>query len=173
MECISRGKGMTDKKQIRGLLNYISLKPGEEFEFAPNSEDYVSGMGFGATKQAIRWAYKGFLLESRERLESITHKTNGRPRKSFFLKKDTVRVFVLWFMVKDWPQSKRAKITNRDLISLAQKVSYSNTTQELFDESMSANIEQSVSRGRTALKIDKNWDSEVCEKQYKNLSQTT
>ena len=76
-------------------------------------------------------------------------------------------------MVKAWPQSKRAKITNRDLISLAQKVSYSNTAQELFDESMSANIEQSVSRGRTALKIDKNWDSEVCEKQYKNLSQTT
>ena len=31
---------MTDKKQIKGLLDYISLKPGEEAEYAPNSEDY-------------------------------------------------------------------------------------------------------------------------------------
>ena len=41
---------MTDKKQIKGLLDYISLKPGEEAEYATNSEDYVSGMGLGATK---------------------------------------------------------------------------------------------------------------------------
>ena len=43
---------MTDKKQVKGLLDYISLKPGEEAEYAPNSEDYVSGMGLGATEEA-------------------------------------------------------------------------------------------------------------------------
>ena len=58
---------MTDKKQVKGLLDYISLKPNEEAEYASNSEDYVFGMGLGATKQATRWAYKGFLLESGER----------------------------------------------------------------------------------------------------------
>ena len=160
---------MTDKKQIKGLLDYISLKPGEEAEYAPNSEDYVSGMGLGATKQATRWAYKGFLLENRERLESITKKTNGRPTKSFFEKKDNLRVFALWYMIKNLAQTKRAKITNRELISLAKKASYSQVTRELFDDSMSANIEQSVSRGRAALKIDENWNSEVCEKLYENL----
>ena len=45
---------MTNKKQVKGLLDYISLKPGEEAELAPNSEDYVFGMGLGATKQATR-----------------------------------------------------------------------------------------------------------------------
>ena len=45
---------MTDKKQVKGLLDYISLKPNEEAEYASNSEDYVSGMGLGATEQATR-----------------------------------------------------------------------------------------------------------------------
>jgi hypothetical protein len=169
MACISGGEGMTDKKQVKGLLDYISLKPGEEAELAPNSEDYVFGMGLGATKQATRWAYKGFLLESGERIEKIKKKINGRPKVSFFKKKDNLRVFALWYMIKNWPQDERSKITNRDLILLAQEVSYSKKTKELFDDSMSANIEQSVSRGRTALKIDANWNSEVCEKLYENL----
>ena len=39
---------MTDKKQVKGLLDYISLKPGEEADFATNSKDYVFGMGIGA-----------------------------------------------------------------------------------------------------------------------------
>ena len=80
MACISGGEGMTDKKQIKGLLDYISLKPGEEAELAPNSEDYVFGMGLGATKQATRWAYKGFFLESGERIEKIKKNINGRPK---------------------------------------------------------------------------------------------
>ena len=42
---------MTDKKQIKGLLDYISLKPGEEADFATNSKDYVFGMGIGATDE--------------------------------------------------------------------------------------------------------------------------
>ena len=164
---------MTDKKQVKGLLDYISLKPGEKAGLAPNSEDYVFGMGLWATKQATRWAYKGFLLESGERIEKIKKKINGRPKVSFFKKKDNLRVFALWYMIKDWPQDKRSKITNRELILLAQEVSYSKNTKELFDDSMSSNIEQSVSRGRTALKIDADWNSEVCEKLYESISQTT
>ena len=34
---------MTKSKQIRGILDYISLKPGEEFEWEPISESYVPG----------------------------------------------------------------------------------------------------------------------------------
>jgi len=52
---------MTDKKQVKGLLDYISLKPGEEAEYVLNSEDpysegYVSGMGLGATEEAKLYA---------------------------------------------------------------------------------------------------------------------
>ena len=54
------------KKQVKGLLDYIALKPDEEWEFAPNTEEYVFGMGMGASKDAIRWAYKGYMLEMQQ-----------------------------------------------------------------------------------------------------------
>ena len=54
---------MTKSKPVRGLLDYISLKPGEKPEWEPISESYVPGMGLGASKDAIRWAYKGYLVE--------------------------------------------------------------------------------------------------------------
>ena len=116
---------------------------------------------------------KVFYWKVESALRKIKKKINGRPKVSFFKKKDNLRVFALWYMIKDWPQDKRSKITNRELILLAQEVSYSKNTKELFDDSMSSNIEQSVSRGRTALKIDADWNSEVCEKLYESISQTT
>jgi hypothetical protein len=173
MACISGGEGMTDKKQVKGLLDYISLKRGEEAELAPNSKDYVFGMGLGATEEATRWAYKAFLQENTERFESTNKKPNGRPKISFFKKKNNRRAFALWFLMKNRTQNKRAKITNRDLILLAQEVYNSNSTKDLFSERITATIEQSVSRGRTSLKIDENWNSEVCEKLYESLMQTT
>ena len=51
---------MTDKKQVKGLLDYISLKPGEEAELAPNSEDYVFGMGLGATEASNKMGIQRF-----------------------------------------------------------------------------------------------------------------
>ena len=75
--------------------------------------------------------------------------------------------------MKSWSQNEKAKITNRDLILLAQEVYNSNSTKDLFNERITATIEQSVSRGRTSLKIDENWNSEVCEKLYESLMQTT
>ena len=62
---------MREPKQIRGILDYISLKPGEEFEWEPISESYVRGMGLGASKDAIRWAYKGYLVERYQHQEKI------------------------------------------------------------------------------------------------------
>ena len=76
-------------------------------------------------------------------------------------------------MIRNWPQDERSKITNRDLILLAQEVYNSDSTKDLFNERITATIEQSVSRGRTSLKIDENWNSEVCEKLYESLMQTT
>ena len=75
--------------------------------------------------------------------------------------------------MKNCTQNIKAKITNRDLILLAQEVYNSDSTKDLFNERITATIEQSVSRGRTSLKIDENWNSEVCEKLYESLMQTT
>ena len=78
---------MTKPKQIRGLLDYIGLKPGEEFEWEPASESYVPGMGLGASEDAIRWAYRGIVEERSERLlETISSlarpaKKKGLPKK--------------------------------------------------------------------------------------------
>ena len=164
---------MTDKKQVKGLLDYISLKPGEEAELVPNVEDYVFGIGLGATEEATRWAYKGFLQEKRERFKSTNKKLNGRPKISFFRKKNNRRAFAIWFLMKNCRQNIKAKISNRDLILKAQEVYNSDSTKELFNERITATIEQSVSRGRTSLKNDENWNSEVCEKLYESLMQTT
>ena len=44
------------KKRVRGLLDYMALNKGEEWEWEPPYEDFVAGMGTGATKEAMRWA---------------------------------------------------------------------------------------------------------------------
>ena len=67
------------KKQIRGLFDYLALKEGEDWGFSPQSENHMFGMGLGASKDAIRWAYKGYMLEIRENMDSFKKKV-GRKR---------------------------------------------------------------------------------------------
>ena len=51
-------------------------------------------------------------------------------------------------------------MTNRELIEIAQNKPF----RDLFNNSASQEtLEQSISRGKTALKIDKEWRSEVCD----------
>ena len=123
---------MTDKKQIKGLLDYISLKPGEEAELAPNSEDYVFGMGVGATKEARDLAIIGSIYINIQKLKKLSKNPNGRPKKSILLGIDQKRVFALWFMIKDWSLVKKSNTSNRELILFAQENEYSITTKKLF-----------------------------------------
>ena len=162
---------MTDKKQIKGLLDYISLKPGEESELAPNSEDYVFGMGVGATKEARDLAIIGSIYINIQKLKKLSKNPNGRPKKSILLGIDQKRVFAIWFMIKDWSLVKKSNTSNRELILLAQENEYSITTKKLFI-GMIATLEQSVSRGRNKLEVDENWNSEICEQLFKNLRNT-
>ena len=171
MACISGGEGMTDKKQIKGLLDYISLKPGEEAELAPNSEDYVFGMGVGATKEARDLAIIGSIYINIQKLKKLSKNPNGRPKKSIVLGIDQKRVFALWFMIKDWSLVKKSNTSNRELILFAQENEYSITTKKLFI-GMIATLEQSVSRGRNKLEVDENWNSEICEQLFENLRNT-
>ena len=162
---------MTDKKQIKGLLDYISLKPGEEAELAPNSEDYVFGMGVGATKEARDLAIIGSIYINIQKLKKLSKNPNGRPKKSILLGIDQKRVFALWFMIKDWSLVKKSNTSNRELILFAQENEYSITTKKLF-VGMTPTLEQSVSRGRNKLEVDENWNSEICEQLFENLRNT-
>ena len=119
---------MTKSKQIRGILDYISLKPGEEFEWEPISETYVPGMGLGASKYAIRWAYKGFMLEGAELAQKAAKKlepqilelnVGGAPKKKALRTDDGRRAFFLWFILRVYPEDDRCGLTNRRAIPLA------------------------------------------------------
>jgi hypothetical protein len=102
---------MTKSKPVRGLLDYISLKPGEKPEWEPISESYVPGMGLGASKDAIRWAYKGYLVERYQHQEKIIAQIKaqmkqntkiGPPKKTPEFRVDNLRAYYLWFLVRDW-----------------------------------------------------------------------
>lgn len=162
---------MTNKKQVKGLLDYISLKPGEEADFATSSKDYVFGMGIGATNEVRDLAIIGRIYINIQKLKKLSKNPNGRPKKSILLGIDQKRVFALWFMIKDWSLVKKSNTSNRELILLAQENEYSITTKKLFI-GMIATLEQSVSRGRNKLEVDENWNSEICEQLFENLRNT-
>ena len=108
------------KKIIRGLLDLVDLEEGEDWEFEKPSESYMPGMGFGATPDAIRWAYKGYLHELNQTIETVLRPTKtkrGRPSISDNLKKPQMRAFVMWAELRAYPKSFRAHHTNRELKS--------------------------------------------------------
>ena len=164
---------MKEPKQIRGILDYISLKPGEEFEWEPISESYVRGMGLGASKDAIRWAYKGYLVERYQHQEKVIaqikaqKKQNtkiGPPEKTPEFRVDNLRAYYLWFIVRDWAESFRCELTSRRAIELAKMQNVTGKTKAIWGHQESPSIEQSVSRGKSFWRIDNSWTSERCEK---------
>ena len=73
---------MKEPKSARGVLVYISARHGEEFECEPISESYVPGMGLGASKDAIRWAYKGYLVERYQHQEKIIAQIKAQKKQN-------------------------------------------------------------------------------------------
>ena len=164
---------MTKSKPVRGLLDYISLKPDEKPEWEPISESYVRGMGLGASKDAIRWAYKGYLVERYQHQEKVIaqikaqKKQNtkiGPPEKTPEFRVDNLRAYYLWFLVRDWAESFRCELTSRRAIELAKMQPVTSKTKAIWGHQESPSIEQSVSRGKSFWRIDNSWTSERCEK---------
>ena len=85
----------------------------------------------------------------------------GRP--SLKWGKGSRRAYVLWLIAKEFDPDQRKKISNRKLIQIAQNMQYS----ALFKNCAFKTLEQSISRGKTALEIDGEWNSEVCKKLFK------
>ena len=81
----------------------------------------------------------------------------GRPRKTYHLNER--RAYCLWLIAKEMSVDERAKITNRKLIELAKKMSFRGLFKDMTSQ---ATLEQSISRGKKTLKIDKHWNSKVC-----------
>jgi len=159
------------KKIIRGLLDLVDLEEGEDWEFEKPSESYIPGMGFGATPDAIRWAYKGYQLELNQTIESVLRPTKtkrGRPSISDNLKKPQMRAFVMWAELRAYPKSFRAHHTNRELIEwMRSRKDLSPGATKLW--SGHSNLERSLSEGRSYWEIDDKWESVKCEIYWRRL----
>jgi hypothetical protein len=176
---------MSDKKQVKGLLDYISLKPDEEAEVTPNSEDYVPGMGLGATEEAKHFARIGKLyLEKLEQdvvIDQILsqktafnetniteiEKTTGRPRKQKALGIHQVRALILWHIAQEYSEDSRQDLTNRHMVEVVKKRGKTShplvgKSERLWTVGNNESLEQSVSRGKTWWEIDHKWHSDKC-----------
>ena len=111
------------KKQVKGLLDYMALKPDEEWDFAPNSEEYVHGMGMGASKDAIRWAYMGYMLEMRQGM--IKFKKNvGRKKQHKYESVHCQRAMRIWLFVNQEGDSQSEPIHNQYYIKILKLYFY-------------------------------------------------
>ena len=164
---------MTDKKQVRGLLDYISLQPGEEAEYAPNSVDTIFGMGVGAAKDANYYIVMGYLydqiLKQKGAIEytSPTPSSNatGRPRKQKILEIHQVRALHLWRKAQDYSEGIRQDLSNRHMIEQIKKSQpLVGKSKRLWTVGSDESLEQSVSRGKTWWGIDHEWQSDKCYK---------
>lgn len=160
------------KKKVRGLLDLVSVSEGEvwEWEHPPYSEQHMPGMGFGADKQTTRWAYIGYLTELHQQIVSIKKKA-GRKQLGKYQSIDCRRALALWEYVQlSYPKKDRNKLTTRQLIDDLQNIEESSGQASGLFSKMVNSLEQSVSRGRSQLKIDEHWNCIVCEKLTRNLS---
>ena len=166
---------MTDKKQVKGLLDYISLKPDEDPEYAPNTEGNVTGMGLGATEEAKIFAKIGKLYHEIENMKDANNpidvtdktKTLGRPKKQKALGIHQVRALILWHIAQEFPEGIRQDLTNRSMIAYVQKRGKTSQllegkSERLWTVGNNESLEQSVSKGKTWWKIDHNWHSDKC-----------
>ena len=133
-----------------------------------NVSIYVPGMGIGASKDALRWATAGMLDELL--CNQKNKKPFGRPVRYFMEQVDNRRAFMLWALVNIDTISPNLKFaSNRELLNIMLMLRKFGPDITDYFPNTTANIEQSISRGRTALGIGQMWESKVCEKVYQDL----
>jgi hypothetical protein len=97
--------------------------------------------------------------------EAIALPKNKGGRPSLKYGKESRRAYVLWLVAKELPSEQRKKISNRKLIQIAQTMQY----RALFSNCTFKTLEESISRGKTALEIDDEWNSKVCKKLFEDI----
>ena len=92
---------MTEKRQVRGLLDVIAAElGGAEW----GCTEPPLGLGFGATSDAQRWAEIGYLTDRLADLNAQIGNRNrrkGRPSKGRYETIDAERAFRLWSIAHD------------------------------------------------------------------------
>lgn len=153
------------KKQVRGLLDYMALEDGEDWEFPPLSENYMFGMGLGASKDAIRWAFKGYMLEMAQNMAAFKKKV-GRHKKSEYGSIDCIRAMYIWLYVHKLNKQADLSLENRHLIKQMQLLGERDCRIAKVFPPEHSRLQSSVSTGKTKLEIDDQWRSKVCEKLF-------
>jgi len=157
------------KRTVKSLLDIVESKD-TEWELAQPSPIYMPQVGFGATPDAIRWAYIGFMLELGADIDLKFKKLAGRPKLKEYQDIDCRRAFAIWIYVHEsFNNQEHCKMSNRDLIEQLKTVSKTGQIdRRLFREC--SRLEASVSNGRKKLEVDAFLHIEVCEKLYRDLS---
>ena len=160
---------MTSKRTVKGILDIV-MNGETEWVLAQPSPIYMPQVGFGATSDAIRWAYIGFMLELGANIDLKFKKLSGRPKLEEYQDIDCRRAFAIWIYVHEsFNNQEHCNMSNRDLIEQLKKLSETGQIDKrLFREC--SRLEASVSNGRKKLQIGDCWHSKVCEKLYRDLS---
>ena len=169
---------MKPPKKVRGILDLLQVEENEEWEIDQALLNLPWVLQQASQEDLIRWTIKGYYAEALENLEKAIREINppqlpGRPKKRKITQKSSARAFLLWMTVnKINPSDFTGNLTNRSVINHATELEASGYWKtNYFDTQMteSRTIEQSVSRGKQELEIDKSWHSDVCEKIYQGL----
>lgn len=160
------------KKTVRGLLDTIGLQP-HNWGLEAISENYVPGIGLGATDDAKRWAADGYRLEINRRLEKaigISKKKKGRPGKTEVLMASHLRAFHMWLELREMPTAFRVTHTNRELIAwIKARDDMPPAASKLWPKGQ--NLERSLSEGRTFWGFTDDWQSQRCEAYWQQLGE--
>ena len=169
---------MKSPKKIRGILDLLQIDANDNWEIDQTSIYLPEALQHATPEDLSRWVIKGYCSEALENFEKAIREINppqllGRPQKRKLTQKSSARAFLLWMTVnKVSPSDFTGNLTNRSVINYAIKLEASGYWKtNYFDTQMteSRTIEQSVSRGKKELRIDKSWHSDVCEKIYQGL----
>lgn len=112
-------------------------------------------------------AYIAILLEGASAAGAKVRRARGRQATVFSLwNTDAKRAWIIWWYIRQRQEAGSGAAETMTVAQLIKEVRLLPEGHKLFfnDRSDSTNLEQSISRGKKKLGIDKNWVSEACEK---------
>ncbi len=149
---------------------------GVEWDWAPPDDDWVPGMGWGASEDARRWAKLGRFMEvcASVKFPAAQKPKGGAYKKPDGTDNDTLRVLLCYQIIKSSSKRPLSSWTRKELASHMQSIKFADPDiQQLFKKCSQGSLESSISRGKKNLGIpphSKMQDWEVCEKFWNSFS---
>ena len=157
---------MNAKRVVRGLFGALEAEAsGQEWSLEGPSENYIPGLGWGASEDVRRWAMKGYLVERSAEIENLQKRNRGRPAKGEFENVDCVRAFQCWKISKLYNAPNLSILKAIDLVLRMEKNLNIPDSDRTFPPQIYAKgtLESSVKKGRRQLGIGKGWKSTFCD----------